>query len=147
VQVFTGRQGHSPRFWPGTNGYELFADTNASQMVLRPTAIGREKGDGFSSTLPRKWSAQVPLRIRAMVLAGERLYIAGTPDVVPKDDPMASFEARLGGRLWVVSASDGEKLAEYELDHPPVLDGMMAAQERLYIAARDGRLTCMGKKN
>ena len=146
VQVFTGRQGHSPRFWPGTDGYELFADTNASQMVLRPTAIGREKGDGFSSTLPRKWSEQVPVRIRAMVLAGQYLYIAGPPDIVDKDDPMAAFEGRLGGRLWVVSASDGEKLAEYELDHPPVLDGMIAAQERLYIAVTDGRLICMGRQ-
>ena len=46
----------------------------------------------------------------------------------------------------MLSTSDGEKLAEYELDSPPVLDGMMAAQGRLYVAARDGRLTCMGKK-
>ncbi|MHC4301514.1 MAG: outer membrane protein assembly factor BamB family protein [Planctomycetota bacterium] len=146
VQVFTGRQGHSPRFWPGTDGYTLFADTNANQLILRPTTIGREKGDGFSGTLPRKWSVQVPVRIRAMVLAGKRLYMAGPPDVVPKDDPMASFEGRLGGHLWVVSTSEGEKLAEYELDSPPVLDGVMAARGRLYIAATDGRLTCMGKK-
>jgi len=146
VQVFTGRQGHSPRFWPATNGYELFADSNASQMVLRPTTIGREKGDGYSGTLPRKWSVQVPVRIRAIVLANQRLYIAGPPDVVDKDDPMAAFEGRLGGRLWVISASDGGKLAEYELDGPPVLDGMMAAQGRLYVAARDGRLICMGNK-
>jgi outer membrane protein assembly factor BamB len=146
VQVFTGRQGHSPRFWPGTEGYELFADTNANQLVLRPTAIGREKGDGFSGTLPPKWSIRVPVRIRAMVLANERLYIAGPPDVVPKEDPMASFEGRLGGRLWVVSASNGGKLAEYGLDQPPVLDGLIAAEGCLYIAAKDGRLICMGKK-
>jgi hypothetical protein len=146
VQVFKDRQGHSPRFWPGKDGYELFADTNANQLVLRPTAIGREKGDGYSGALPRKWSAQVPVRIRGMVLAGERLYFAGPPDVVPKDDPMAAFEGRLGGKLWVVSASDGKKLAEYELESPPVLDGMMAAQGRLYIASKDGQLICMGKK-
>ena len=146
VHVFTGRQGHSPRFWPGTDGYELFADTNANQLVLRPTAIGREKGDGYSGTLPGKWSVLVPVRIRAMVLADRRLYFAGPPDIVDKDDPMAAFEGRMGGRLWVVSSSDGEKLAEYELDSPPVLDGVMAAQGRLYIAAEYGRLTCMGKK-
>jgi outer membrane protein assembly factor BamB len=146
VHVFTGRQGHSPRFWPGTDGYELFADTNANQLVLRPTAIGREKGDGYSGTLPHKWSVRVPVRIRAMVLANQRLYFAGPPDIVDKDDPMAAFEGRMGGRLWVVSTSDGEKLAEYEFDSPPVLDGIMAAQGRLYVAARDGRLTCMGKK-
>ncbi len=146
MQVFTGRQRHSPRFWPGTAGYELFADTHANQMVLRPTAIGREKGDGFSGTLPRKWSVRIPVRIRAMVLADQNLYVAGPPDVIPKDDPMASFEGRLGGCLWVVSTSDGKKLAEYELEHPPVLDGLIAARGRMYIADKSGRLICMGDK-
>ncbi len=145
VKVFKSRQGHSPRFWPGRDGYELFADTNANQLMLRPTAIGREKGDGYSGTLPRKWSVHIPVRVRGMVLAGKRLYFAGPPDVVPRNDPMAAFEGRLGGKLWVISASDGEKLAEYKMDSPPVLDGMMAAQGRLYIASKDGQLLCMGK--
>ncbi len=146
VHVFTGRQGHSPRFWPGTDGYELFADTNVNRPVLRPTAIGREKGDGYSRTLPPKWSVRIPVRVQAMVLAGQRLYLAGPPDIVPKEDPMAAFEGRMGARLWVVSASNGEKLAEYKLDRSPVLDGLMAARGQLYIATKDGKLVCMGKK-
>ena len=146
VQVFTGRQGHSPRFWPGTDGYELFADTNANELVLRPTAIGREKGDGYSGTLPARWSVQIPVRVQGMVLAGRYLCLAGPPDVVPKEDPMAAFEGRLGGRLWVVSTANGEKLSEYKLDHMPVLDGMIGARGRLYIATKDRRLICMGKK-
>jgi len=146
VHVFTGRQGHSPRFWPGTDGYELFADANTNRPVLRPTAIGREKGDGYSRTLPPKWSVQIPVRVQAMVLAGQRLYLAGSPDIVPKEDPMAAFEGRLGARLWVVSVSDGEKLAEYELDSLPVFDGLIAASGRLYVATQDGRLVCMGEK-
>jgi hypothetical protein len=81
-----------------------------------------------------------------MVLAGQRLYMAGAPDIVPKEDPMAAFEGRLGARLWVVSVSDGEKLAEYKLDSLPVFDGLMAASGRLFIATKDGKLICMGKK-
>jgi outer membrane protein assembly factor BamB len=49
------------------------------------------------------------------------------------------------GLLWAVAAQDGKKLAEYKLDSPPVFDGMIAANGRLYIATRDGRLLCMGK--
>lgn len=146
VHVFTSRQGHSPRFWPGTDGYELFADTNVNRPVLRPTAIGREKGDGYSRTLPPKWSVRIPVRVQAMVLAGQRLYLAGPPDIVPREDPMSAFEGRLGARLWVISASNGEKLAEYKLDHLPVFDGLMAAKGRLYIATKEGRLVCMGEK-
>jgi hypothetical protein len=48
--------------------------------------------------------------------------------------------------LRVVSATEGKKLAEYELESPPVFDGMIAASERLFISTRDGRLLCMGKR-
>jgi outer membrane protein assembly factor BamB len=146
LHVFTERQGHSPRFWPGTDGYELFADSNRSEPVLRPESIGREKGIGYSRTLPPKWTVRIPVRARAMVLSPKHLYLAGPPDVVLKDDPMAAFEGRAGGRLWVVSTEDGGRLADYSLEHPPVFDGMSAAQGRLYLATTDGSVMCMGAK-
>jgi hypothetical protein len=77
-----------------------------------------------------------------MVLAGEKLFLAGPPDVVPDDDPLAAFEGRRGGRLWGVSAKTGDKLAELPLETMPVFDGMAAAGGRLYLSADDGRLTC-----
>jgi len=147
LHVFTTRQGHSPRFWPGTDGYELFADANTNRPVLRSTSIGREKGTGYSRMLPPKWSVRIPVRVRAMVLAGEHLCLAGPPDVVSEDDPMAAFEGRAGGRLWVVSSGDGMRLAEHAMEHPPVFDGMIAAAGRLYLATDDGSLICMGNKS
>jgi hypothetical protein len=81
------------------------------------------------------WSARdIPMAVRAMVLAGETLFVAGPPD---KPGPE-------GGLLWAFSAPDGKKLAEYSIDAPPVWDGMAAANGRLYIATRDGMLVCMG---
>jgi outer membrane protein assembly factor BamB len=146
LHVFAERAGHSPRFHPGRDGYELFADGTDAEPVLRPTAIGREKGAGYSRTRQPLWSVQVPVQFRAMVLAGERLFAAGPPDAVPADDAYAAFEGRLGARLWVVATDDGRRLAEYELDRPPVFDGLMAAGGRLYLALDDGRIVCMGPK-
>jgi hypothetical protein len=146
LHVFTTRGGHSPRFHPGRDGYELYADSNDAEPVLRPTAVGREKGNGFSRTRNPIWSVQIPVRAHGLVLAGKRLYLAGTPDVVPNDDRYAGIEGRLGARLWVVSAENGEKLAEVELDRPPVFDGLSAAGGRLYLAVDDGRIVCMGAK-
>ena len=146
LHVFTTRQGHSPRFWPGKDGYELFADSNDNRPVLRPTAIGREKGNGYSRMLPPKWSARIPVRVGGLVLAGKRLYLAGSPDVLPEDDPYAAIEGRKGGRLWVVSTADGKRLAEHKLGSMPVFDGMVAAGGRLYVATVDGHLICMGAK-
>ncbi|NOZ21929.1 MAG: PQQ-binding-like beta-propeller repeat protein [Planctomycetes bacterium] len=98
-----------------------------------------------------RWHQRVPMRIQAMVLssgagAAKTLFIAGPPDVLDPKDPLAAFEGRKGGLLWTVSAADGKKLGETKLDSPPVFDGMAAAEGRLYISTRAGRLICIGEK-
>ena len=40
------------------------------------------------------------------------MFVAGPPDVVPQDDPLAAFEGRLGSAIWAFSTDDGTKLAE-----------------------------------
>ena len=144
LHVFRHRSGHSPVFKPADEGYELFADDKACEAILRPMEVGREKGTSYTRSLLPKWSEFVPVRAKAMVLAGDRLFICGAPDIVPNDDPEAAFQGRSGARLWAVSAEDGEKLAEYELERMPAFDGMIAAWGRLYIVTEDGRLLCMG---
>ena len=89
----------------------------------------------------------MPVRIVAMVVAGQTLFVAGSPDTVPPDDPWAAFDGRKGGVLWAVAAADGKKLAEHKLADPPVFDGMAAAGGRIYIATRNGRLVCLAAKD
>lgn len=62
----------------------------------------------------------VPVRALVMVLTKDALFLAGPPDVVSPEDPYASFEGRMGARLWAVSPEDGTRLAEQKLDSPPV---------------------------
>jgi len=85
----------------------------------------------------------VTVRALAMVLTKEVLFLAGPPDVVPQEDPYTAFEGRAGAKLWAVSTEDGSRLAEYELDSPPVFDGISAAGRRLYVATQDGNVLCM----
>jgi len=107
------------------------------------------------------WTREIPLLVRAMVLADGRLFIAGPPDVVDEEasrrqfseaesqaklaEQAAALDGRKGALLWAVSTSDGRRLAERRLASPPVWDGMAAAHERLYIALRNGQLVCMAK--
>jgi outer membrane protein assembly factor BamB len=142
LHVYTKRLRLSPLFIPGDQGYELFADDNDNEPVLAKNSIGREKGPGFTRAEPPKWSKQIPVRVEAMVLAGDKLFMAGPPDVVPEDDPYAAFDGKKGARLWVVSATDGDKITEYPLESLPVLDGLIAAGGRLYMATRDGQILC-----
>jgi hypothetical protein len=78
-----------------------------------------------------------------MAAAGDKVFVAGTPDRVPPDDPWAAYDGRQGASLWAVSKSSGKKLAERPLDAPPVWDGMAAANGRLYLSTSDGRVTCL----
>jgi len=93
-----------------------------------------------------------------MVLADKTLFIAGPLDAIdeeeafynPNDEGIlakldkqsAALEGQNGALLLVLSASDGEKLAEYKLDSPPVFDGMAAANGRLYLATKNGKILC-----
>ena len=51
-----------------------------------------------------------------------------------------------GVLLYAASASDGWKLAEYKLDSLPVRDGMAAANGRLYLATKNGKVLCFDKQ-
>jgi len=92
------------------------------------------------------WKQKIPVRVASMVLAGDRLYLAGSPDVKEAKAPWASFLGKKGGRLLVLAAEDGKKLCEYDLEAPPVWDGMAVAAGRLYISTCSGEIVCMGGK-
>jgi hypothetical protein len=77
-----------------------------------------------------------------MVRTADRLFVAGAPDVLDDEDPLAALEGRRGALLRAVSAADGSGQAEYQLDAPPVLDGMIAAGCKLFPASRQGEPTC-----
>jgi len=99
------------------------------------------------------WHTRVPARISAMVLAGVRradaaekcLFVAGHPDEIDPDDPLAAFEGRKGAWLFALAGETGEVLAKQPLAAPPVWDGMIACRRRLYVSLQNGTLLCLGK--
>ena len=142
VQAYPNRNLQSPLFTPGEKGYLLFADSNDNEPVLSDQTRETTKGWGFTRKTPPEWHRWVPVRIRAMVLAGKRLFVAGPPDVVDPNDPMAAFDGRKGAVLHVHSADDGKRLAAHQLEAPPVFDGLIAVGGRLYLSTTNGRVEC-----
>ena len=126
------------------DGYTLFAGDLAKIGAVEPGAR-RRRGNAGRTALAR-WRANIPLTGKAMALAGDVLFVAGTPVAFPEDDLAKAYEGRMGGILWAASAATGEKLAEYQLDAAPVWDSMAVAGHRLYIATQDGRLRCFGEE-
>lgn len=87
-----------------------------------------------------------------MVLANSTLVVAGLPDLRKKntvrllyDNPKESLEALEGKRrayIWMLSAEDGKQLSQIKLDGVPVFDGMAAANSKVFISLKNGRLVC-----
>ena len=135
------------------------ADKSKSATAGDDDADGGKLGANFAFD----WRKKIPVNVRAMVLSGDTLFVAG-PERFDEDavaaqlrtcrtddakltpllaDAMASIEGRKGASLWAVNKADGAKLAACKLDSAPVFDGMIAANERLYLATLDGRVVCL----
>ena len=91
-----------------------------------------------------KWAVQIPITGKAMVLAGDTVFVAGAPLVFDDNDLPGTYAGRRGGVLWAVSARDGTGQAKYTLDVLPTWDGMAAAYGRLFIVNQDGSIDCWG---
>jgi len=175
VRVFYRRNVHSPMFFPGKEGYLLFADANTTEpqivgeqgarpplrwlpqsdyargrgnemRALDSPAFGLDKMIGYTRADPPLWMQWINVRMRAMVKAGDQLFVAGPPDVYDTADPFAPFEGRDGARLLTVSTRDGQRQASLALNSPPVFDGMIAAGGRLFVTLENGRVVCLGKE-
>ena len=90
------------------------------------------------------WRRPVPMVVRAMVLAENALAVAG-----PAGDDAAALEEALHdpgapSRLMLVGISDGQTITDVELPCPPVFDGLIAADGRLYMSTLNGSVVCLG---
>ncbi len=138
AQKITGRTGDALRF-RGTRG-------RANQ----------------GSFVQHKWKRDLPILVRAMVKAKDRLFVAGPPDLIDEEstfqrivDRDATVDAQLaeqdealngarGSVMQVIDSDDGRLLAERQLPSLPTWDGLAVAHGRLYLTTADGRVVCLG---
>ena len=160
--------GRVPLGLTGTpNRYHLFACAKEPGIINpHPNQPPRKQGASiFGPVVPTRldyhWSRAIPFLGRALVAAGDTLFVAGPPIEADElevyalygeeevqrrmAEHVAAFEGRKGGRLMAVAKRDGAKQAAYRLESPPVFDGMAAAGERLYLSTLDGKVLCLGR--
>lgn len=121
-------------------------------------ALAQQPEDKLSA-LDYNWVLEEPdVMAKAMVLANDRLFIAGPRDVVDEkkmwgrsnepvfqqkmEEQAAWSKGDRGGVMQVFSKTNGKKLAERELDQLPAFDGLIAAEGRLYMVTHDGAVLC-----
>jgi len=142
VEIYPSRSRETV-FKPGGKGYRLirFSLKAPARPARNKNQPKRRRRQPAANAV---WQKHVPIRITAMVLAGDTLFAAGSPDTVDPADPHGAWEGRRGGILAAFATDDGRKLAEYKLASPPVWDGLAAANGRLYVATMNGQVVAFG---
>jgi len=124
---------------PGLNAkHHLFAAAIPAAAESEPTGKGKRRQSSSSAAVHYEWSIDIPFMVRAMLLADDRLLVAGPERIADLN------AAKPGGNvhLWAVSAREGEKIDHYELSVAPVFDGLALSEGRLYVTLVDGRVVC-----
>jgi len=111
------------------------------------------------TALKYNWEMMQPeILVRAMVLADDKLFVAGPKDVFDEkkmwghsneqifkekiNEQLKWINGEHGSFIWVVSKNDGKILHQYKIDYMPAHDGLIAANERLYLVTESGELIC-----
>ena len=148
---FSGKNGGG-----GRKGKKANATAKAGNTVAGP--------EPRNSLIEPKWTTDVPIYVRAMVMAGFHLYIVGPPDIIDEEATFqklsekdaevqkllgaqdAAIEGQQGAKLLTVNTETGEIENTVELDALPSWDGLAGARGQLFLTTLDGKVMCFGKK-
>jgi hypothetical protein len=117
-----------------------------------------------NSLVDPKWTQDVPIYVRAMVLAGPKLFICGPPDIIDEESTFQKLTERDeqvqtllaeqdraldgadGSLLLSVNIDTGEVENRLPLDTLPGWDGMASAGGQLFLSTLDGSVICFGNQ-
>ena len=132
--------------WATGEKYRLYAASKTlkdPEPQPEPREVRRGRKPYPQSRVQYRWSETIEPEARAMVLAGDTLFVAGPHGETHRSLP--AFQGEQGISLQAISTTDGSPTATYKLDSLPVMDGMAAAHGRLYLSTKAGRITCFAQ--
>jgi outer membrane protein assembly factor BamB len=134
--------------WRKGEFYRYFAAPREFEVPEPKAKTGKKRQRRSAATdksiVPTRWSNRADLEARAMVLAGDTLFVAGP--LGDTHNSLDAFHGQAGIRLRAMSTRDGSVLRELELDAMPVFDGLAGASGKLYLSTKDGQVRCLGDK-
>lgn len=134
----------------------------AVQFTSRQKKGGAANVKSGDSLVKPKWTADIPIYVRAMVLAGQNLFVVGPPDTIDEEstfqqltekDPEVqqllaaqddALQGKDGGMLLAVNIDTGEIDHKIKLAELPSWDGLAGANGRLFLSTTDGKVMCFG---
>jgi hypothetical protein len=133
---------HNHFFEVGRNRYTVFARkrsataTQTDRPAARPVDL---------------WAREVDVRLSAMALTGNAIFIGGSP-MPREEDPspalaLRSIRGEEGGVLLRLGLKDGSVSKLCDLPSPPVWDGIAINREGLFVTLRDGKVIRFGLRD
>lgn len=126
----------------------------------KKAAKNANQGNSLVST---KWTQDVPIYVRGMVLAGSNLFVVGPPDIIDEEKTFEklterdsqvqellaqqneALEGSDGAWLLAVNKDTGEIQNGLHLDSLPTWDGLAGANGKLFLSTLNGEVVCFGK--
>ena len=156
--------GRKPQYyrWTKPMEYHLFS---ASKSMDVDTTLLSDKTAKLerigAEPMPYQWNTTIPILAQAMVKADNNLFVGGPPDLLNEEQAQRHYTDSLvqanmkkqhealngkhGGLLWAFDGLSGKVLRKYQIASPPVWDGLIAADHKLFIATMDWNVVCWGK--
>ncbi|MCC9600522.1 PQQ-binding-like beta-propeller repeat protein [Stieleria sp. JC731] len=116
-----------------------------------------------NSLVDPKWAKEVPIYVRGMVLAGNKLFVVGPRDSINEEETFKQLsesdpevQALLaeqdkilmgdeGAKLLAVNIDTGKIDSQLPIESLPTWDGLAGANGKLYLTTLDGGVICFGK--
>ncbi len=135
----------------------------AVQFSARKSSGANNSVKPGDSLVKPKWTQDVPIYVRGMVLGGSNLFIVGPPDIIDEEktfeqltekDPQVqellakqdqALEGSDGAFLLAVNIDTGEIQNGVPLDSLPAWDGLAVRNGRLFLSTLNGEVVCFGK--
>jgi hypothetical protein len=138
--------------------YRLFAEPKAATAPAKSKERRKRRGP-LTRAL---WESKASILATGLVLAGDTLFVAGPPDVLDETrkgirqkspgitkaihEQEAALAGKRGAILMAVAKADGATRARLDLGSPPVFDGLIAANQKLFMALQNGVVECWKEK-
>jgi len=146
----------------GKTGVALWFHKAGKAPSVVTSADGEPAPKDKGSFVQNHWANHIPIITRAMSMAGSSLIVSGPKDSVDEEyaferlsqkDPAilaelaeqdAALDGKRGATFWTVNPKTGQYKTGFQLDSPPVWDGMAVAQGKVFVATVDGKMSCYG---
>lgn len=129
VQVKTKTTRVEPEPWIVPTEKSLMADPN--KFAKDPLYVAAKV---------KLWpSKEIPLLASAFIFTKDTVWIAGT---CPPSSEVQTEVLPPKGRLIALSQSTGQEQGTWDFPGEPAFEGLSAAQGRIYLTTRDGRVLC-----